>query len=119
MCGSCGASGPIASYIENDVVQISWPEEGIPEPRYAKVLEVREDWGLQIKFSDSSVKWISWDPFICVKTYPDFSIGLVSPDKFVEKAGAKDLSSDDGIYVTIGQGWLKQPCVLPQKIVQL
>mmetsp|Transcript_35025 Transcript_35025/g.41804 ORF Transcript_35025/g.41804 Transcript_35025/m.41804 type:complete len:132 (+) Transcript_35025:142-537(+) len=130
MCGACGASGPIASYYDGDVVRITCPEIGIDDGSIAKVMSIRNDWGIELKFQDSVVKWVSWDPFTCRVEYPKFSIVRVRSSLFVEllvplledsaesSTGSDSKSSSSGEMITIGQGWLKEPCILPKKVAK-
>jgi len=114
MCGACGASGPIASYYEGDVVEITHPPIDERET-IAKVVSVNDEWGIELLFSASgSVKWVEWEPFTCRVKHPEFRIARVDEGLF-EMTQRPEEGKGGYDNVTIGQGWLKKPYVLPNK----
>jgi len=114
MCGACGG-GPIASYYEGDVVQVSYPREGIGPETIALVISVRDDWGLELKFKDMSIRWFDWDHFTCTIAHPDFRIARVDPKRLNFPRDNNKSERTTNYQMTIGQGWLSNPCVLPGK----
>jgi hypothetical protein len=128
----------MVSYEEGEVVQVFHPPS-IDTPRVAKVKSVDDEFGVELMFTDSTIAWICWGPFAYVKEFPKFSMGLISPERFVlddlkknslvQSGNRAENSKEEGRaneaikemetemeYVTIGKGWLNVPFVLPKKM---
>ena len=67
------------------------------------------------KFKDLSIRWFDWDHFTCTISHPDFRIARVDPKRLNFPRDNHTNETTTNFQMTIGQGWLSKPCVLPGK----